>query len=262
MNRLGVSSACYYPLPTEESFLKACNAGFKCIELFFNSPSELSDSFIDDIIKMKNNYGIEIPSVHPFMSFAESFFLFSSYERRFYDILDLYKRFFEIMQKTDSEFFVIHGAKIPGSIEDELYFDRFHKLVNIGKEYNITVCQENVVSHRSESVDFLVKMHNAIGDDFNMVLDIKQAKRASQSPDDFIKKLGKTIKHIHISDYNEISSCIPPLEGHFDFYNFFKSLKEIDYQGKFIIELYNYSYKNESQILESYKKINEILIDY
>lgn len=262
MNRLGVSSACYYPQTTEASFLKACKAGFNCIELFFNSPSELSEAFINNLISVKNEFDIEIPSVHPFMSFAESFFLFSSYERRFFDILDLYRRYFEVMQKIGAEIFIIHGAKIPGSIDDNLYFERFKKLFDIGKSYNVLVCQENVVNYRSESIDFLVNMKKCLGDDFSMVLDIKQARRAAQKPDDFICRFGNSIKHIHISDFNEASTCIPPLEGEFDFIAFFNNLKNINYNGKFIIELYNHSYTNESQISDSFRKINELLIDY
>lgn len=262
MNRLGVSSACYYPETTEESFLKCCKEGFGNIELFFNSPSELSEKFIKDIILMKNEYGVTIPSVHPFMSFAESFYLFSSYERRFYDILDLYKRFFEVMNKLESDIFIIHGAKIPGSIDNELYFERFGKLSEIGKQFGVRVCQENVVHYRSESVSFLTEMKKYLKDDFHLVLDIKQARRAERSPYSFIDKLSDSIVHIHISDYNNDNTCIPPCEGLFNFTEFFERLKEKDYRGKFIIELYNYSYKQESQITESYKKIEKLLIDY
>lgn len=262
MNRLGVSSACYYPETTETSFLKCCQAGFENIELFFNSPSELSDEFINDILRIKNEYGINIPSVHPFMSFAESFYLFSSYERRFYDILDLYKRFFEVMQKLDSEIFVMHGAKIPGSIDNEMYFERFGKLAEIGNNFNVKVCQENVVHYRSESISFLTEMKNYLKDDFHLVLDIKQAKRAERSPFNFIEKLSDSIVHVHISDHNNENTCIPPCEGSFDFPQFFRKLSEKGYCGKFIIELYNHSYKNESQIVDSYKKIEKLLIDY
>ncbi len=262
MERLGISSACFYPQTTEDSFLKLCDAGIKCIELFFNSPSEIENEYVNQLVKWKTDYNVDIPSVHPFMSFAESFFLFSSYERRFYDILDFYRRFFEIMQKLQSEIFIVHGLKIPGSINEQTYFERFHKLVEIGKEYNVTVCQENVVQHHSQSVEFLQKMKNALGNDFSMVLDIKQARRSLESPYDFITKLNKHIKHIHISDYNADSSCIPPCEGLFDFKEFFAELYKIDYDGKFIIELYNYSYEDEKQIYKSFSKINEILVDY
>lgn len=262
MDRVGISSACFYPLTTEESFLKLCKANIKCVELFFNSPSEITDSFVNDLIKRQTEYGVNIPSVHPFMSFAESFFLFSSYERRFYDILDFYKKFFEITRKLNAEIFIIHGLKIPGSITEDIYFDRFRKLIETGKEYGVRVCQENVVQHHSQSVDFLKRMANALGDDFSLVLDIKQARRSLESPYDFINYLGKHIKHIHISDYNAKSSCIPPAEGLFDFKEFFTELQKIGYDKKFIIELYSYSYEDESQVFESFSKINEILVDY
>lgn len=261
MERLGISSACYYPLTTEESFKKLCLNNTKCIELFFNSPSELSENFISDLVKLQKEYGVTVPSVHPFMSFAETFFLFSSYERRFYDILDLYKRFFEIMNKLGAEIFVIHGSKIPGTISDKEYCDRFKKLIDIGKEFHIQVCQENVVDHKSQSVEFIEMMINEIGEDFGMVLDIKQAKRAHCCPFEFVKRINKHIKHIHISDHNTEFTCIPPCEGIFDFKSFFELLEEIGYDGKFIIELYSHSYTNEAQIYDSYEKIRKFLVD-
>lgn len=262
MEKLGISSACFYPQTTEDSFLKLCENNIKCIELFFNSPSELSDGFVDDILSLKNHYAISIPSVHPFMSFAESFFLFSSYERRFYDILDLYKRFFEVMNKLESKYFIIHGAKIPGSVSDELYCERFSKLIDLGLEFNINVLQENVVQHRSQSIEYLEMMKNNIGNKFGITLDIKQAKRAEVDPFLLIEKLSGIIKHIHISDFDDNSTCIPPLKGQFDFIAFFDLLKHYNYNGNYIIELYNHSYENENEIYDSYQKIKKILVDY
>lgn len=262
MPDLGISSACFYPLTTELSFLKACEAGIKTIELFFNSHSELSDEFINNIIQLKNKYDIKVPSVHPFMSFAETFFLFSTYERRFYDIIDLYRRFFEVMQKLESEVFILHGLKEPGIIEDNVYFDRFAKLIEIGKEFNVKVCQENVVLYKSQSADYLTKMKNYIGEDFYIVLDIKQAHKANEDPYRIIDKMGERIKHVHISDYNESSPCIPPFEGLFDFNRFFDAMRKIRYNGSYIIELYSYSYNNELQIYDSYEKTKKLLIDY
>jgi sugar phosphate isomerase/epimerase len=95
-----------------------------------------------------------------------------------------------------------------------------------------------------------------------MVLDIKQAYRADENVYDFINKIGTSIKHIHISDHDAENSCIPPLSGCFDFNGFFNELKKIDYSGKFMIELYDNSYKDEQEIYTSYKKIKELLVDY
>lgn len=261
MNKLGISSACFYPLVTEESFRKLCNAGIHCAELFVNSPSELDLPFVKEIEKMKNDADIDIVSMHPFMSFAESFYLFSSYERRFFDILPLYEKFFEACQMLGTHIFVIHGAKLSGSVSDELYCERFGKLMELGKKYDVSVCQENVVHYRSENVDYLMKMKQLIGEDFGIVLDIKQARRTFISPYDIINNLGKYIKHVHISDYNAKKDCIPPLCGNFDFSEFFDEMKKIDYNGAYIIELYDHSYENEEDIFISYRKTADLLVE-
>ncbi len=261
MKKVGISTACFYPLETEKSFDIVCESGCRCTELFFNSPSEISESFIKEIRAKQLYHGMDIVSVHPFMSFAESFYLFSSYERRFYDIFPLYERFFEVMNELDSRIFVLHGSKIPGSIPDELYFERFAKLIETGKKYGISVCQENVVHHRAQNYEYLKAMTDFIGEDFGIVLDIKQARRADTNPYDIINTLHKNIKHIHISDFNDAKDCIPPLAGYFDFVHFFKTLKEKNYQGNYIIELYEHSYENIQEIFDSYAKISKLLID-
>ena len=79
---IGASSACFYPDVTENSLERLGRLGIKTAELFLNSPSELKDEFVKTIIDIKNKYGINIVSLHPFQSFAESFYLFSNYERR------------------------------------------------------------------------------------------------------------------------------------------------------------------------------------
>lgn len=259
---VGVSSACLYPDTTENSFLCLCKSDIKLIEVFFNTFSELTDNYIDELIAIKNEYDVKISSVHPFLSFAETYFLFSDYERRFLDTLEIYKRFFEITRKLGSDIFIIHGLKEKGVIEDNLYFERFARLIEIGKSYGVKVCQENVVLFRAQTAEYLKKMSDYIGDDFNIVLDIKQAKRANENPFRIIDTVGDKICHVHISDHNASQTCLPPLEGEFDFHEFYKKMKKIDYNGDFIIELYSNSYNNKSQIFDSYEKTKKLLIDY
>lgn len=255
----GVSTACYYPLETEAALTVAGEYGIKNVEVFLNSPSELSDEFVDKLIAIKEKYGINIVSVHPFFSFAESFFLFSNYERRFHDILPLYDKFIEVTRKLGADIFVIHGAKIPGSVSDEEYCRRFAHLIDTGKKYGVRVCHENVVYHRGQSPEYLKMMRDNIGDDFKIVLDIKQAHRAGYTPYDFIDKLGDSIVHIHISDRNDEKDCITPLKGEFDFKKLFETMKNIRYDGKYIIELYEWSYKDRAEIAEAYNKLSEMI---
>lgn len=254
----GVSSACFYPVETETALKLTGEYGYRNVELFLNSHSELYDDFVEKLISVKEKYNLNIVSVHPFASFAESFNLFSNYERRYTDILPLYDRFFEVTAKLGASFFVFHGAKIPGTISDEEYCRRFRHLIEMGKKYGIQVCHENVVHHRCESPDYLKMMRDNIGEDFKMVLDIKQAHRAGFSPYDFIEKLSDAIVHIHISDRNSEKDCITPLKGEFDFPAFFKTMEKTGYEGKYIIELYEWSYETKEEIFEAYKKLQKL----
>ena len=58
-NSTGVSSACFYPLETEKSLELAGECGFHTVELFLNSHSELEDSFVDELISVKNKYNLK-----------------------------------------------------------------------------------------------------------------------------------------------------------------------------------------------------------
>lgn len=259
MYRFGVSSACFYPEETEKALITTGECGFHNAELFLNSHSELEDEYIDNIISIKEKYNLNIVSLHPFASFAESFYLFSNYERRYTDILPLYDKFFEVTARLGADFFVFHGAKIPGSISDDEYCKRFTHLIEMGKKYGVRVCQENVVHHRSESPEYLRMMKDKIGEDFNVVLDIKQAHRAGFTPYDFIDILGDSIVHIHISDRNGEKDCIPPLQGEFDFKKLFDKMNAIGYKGKYIIELYYWSYDDKDEIIRAYNELNNML---
>ena len=261
MNKLGISSACYYPLVTEQSFDKLCRTGAKCAEIFFNSPGELEPTFVRELTARQKEYGVDVVSVHPFMSFAEDFYLFSNYERRFYEIMPLYERFFEVCQALGAHIFVMHGAKIPGTLPDEAYCERFWKLMEAGKPYGVQVCQENVVHYRSESATYLKMMKDAIGKDFGVVLDVKQARRALISPYDVIDAVGECIRHVHISDYRADKDCVTPLSGKFDFREFFETMKGIGYEGAYIIEVYRHSYEDEREIADSFQKVQDLLIE-
>ena len=80
--KIGVSTSCFYPLETEVSLENLGKAGIRHTEIFFNALSELKQSFVDMLLDIKSEYGITVASVHPTMSLAESFMIFSNCERR------------------------------------------------------------------------------------------------------------------------------------------------------------------------------------
>ena len=89
---IGVSTASFYPLETEAALEELGKAGVKYTEIFFNALSELKPAFIDILEDILDNYDMKVTSVHPTMSLAESFMIFSSYERRYYEAEEQYRR--------------------------------------------------------------------------------------------------------------------------------------------------------------------------
>ena len=67
---IGVSTASLYPLETELALKKIGEAGVKNTEIFFNCESELKPAFIDMLIDIKDEYGINVTSIHPTCSLA------------------------------------------------------------------------------------------------------------------------------------------------------------------------------------------------
>lgn len=234
----GISTSCLYPLETEKSLEELGRLGIKTCEVFLNSPSETTPEFAKILNRISAEYGIKIKSVHPFSSFAETYMLFSEYQKRFGDMLDFYKRNFEVTSMLGAHISVIHGSLLPGKINKNEYIERFAVLCEAGREFGVKVAQENVNRHFSESPDFITTMKNALGDDFYLVFDVKQAVRAGYNPLDFAEKFKDDIIHIHISDHDQNHDCLPPAEGCFDFKKLLSIMNSADYSGDYIIELY------------------------
>lgn len=260
--RIGASTGCFYPELTEKSLTTLGELGVKTVEVFTNSFGEISPAFVKQLNEIKDHYGMEIISFHPFMSFAEGFFLFSEYERRYEESLEMCKPFFEAAANLGAKYYVLHGAKKGCPISREVYIHRFYRFCEIAKQYGVQVAHENVVHYESESVEFMRSLQAALGDDFKMVLDLKQARRAEVDPFDFINAVGENIAHVHVSDCTAQSKCAPiNAQGLFDFDRLFGELKQKGYDGKFIVELYRQSYGDKIEIAHSIANLDEILRD-
>jgi sugar phosphate isomerase/epimerase len=253
--KLGVSTASLYPLETELALEEIGKAGIKTAEIFFNAESELKDSFIDILIDIKEKYGMEITAVHPTMSLAESFMIFSGYERRFYESLDEFARYSEIAAELGAKYIILHGGKNNGILTDEEYCERYMRLKEQTLKNNVTILQENVFNHRAGDIEFLRSMQNILKNDAEFCIDIKQSLRCGYSPVELIEEFSPNIRHYHISDNSLAGDCLLPGNGTFNFKDFFKLIKSTGYNGDCIIEVYSNSYHDYSEISDSYKKL-------
>jgi len=248
--RIGMSSSCFYPEETEAALRRIGEAGAGTAEVFFNSPSELSGERLRALCGIRAQYGMEIVSIHPFMSFAEGFWLFSEYERRFHDSLAFYPRFFEAAEALGAHLFVLHGARHL-KIEPDRYAERLFLLNEAAKPFGVQVAHENVVHYVGEDPAFMQHLHRQLGRDFAMVLDLKQAYRANVDPFRFIDTVGEQIAHVHISDNDDSHDCLPPGKGTFPYPRLFHALHVCGYNGRFIIELYRQNFDDERDLMEA-----------
>ena len=254
--KLGISTACLYPMETERAFKTLLGLDFEVFEIFFNSFSELEDNFID-CLKNMNKANRRIKSIHPFTAGFESFLLFSSYYRRFQDGIKLYEKYFHAAQRIGAKLVVLHGDKYgkEKGISDEEYFKRFEKLSEVAELYGVILAQENVNLYRSQRPQFIREMKQYLGKRAAFVLDIKQAVRAKEDPFVICDAMGERLIHVHLNDHDEKSDCLLPGRGNMDYNRLASLLKKHDYKGDIVIEVYNENFQDIREFAEIYHKI-------
>lgn len=256
---IGVSTASLYPLHIEDAFEKLAEMGIKTAEVFANSTCEAREPFISQICELRDENAMRITSFHPFSSPMESVFLFSTYDRRVEEMLTLYREFFGAMNRLGAKIFVVHGAILSSKCTAEHYLKQFRLLSETGREFGVTVAQENVSYCLSGSLDFLKLMKRELGDHAKFVLDLKQARRSKADPLEYIDALGTSIVHCHLSDANADFDCLPIGKGDFDFKSLIQKLRSIGYNGALIVELYRDNYGEFTELRESVDALTEII---
>ncbi len=257
---IGVSSACLYPMLTEESLNKLINIGFRHFEIFINSNGELKSEYISTIRSILDKHDSKVISIHPYISGFEPCLIFSDYYRRFEDSVFIYERFFKAASDYNAKYVVMHGDRIrnPVLITDEEYFKRFKVLSELADKYSVTLVQENVNLFRSSDPKFIKSMRNYLKDRAKFVLDTKQCIRSGCCVYDMLRAMGDNIVLIHVSDHDEKSDCILPGRGNFDFLKFSNMLLEKGYKGDLIIELYNSGVSSLDALWNSYLYLKRI----
>ena len=255
----GVSTACLYPELTEEALYDLAVNGISHVEIFLNSDSELKKPFIANLAEIMRRYDVTCRSVHPFACPIEPMMLFSRYERRVSDMLDYYRKHFEAMNQLGAEIFVFHGNYKVVAVEPGLYCERYLKLVEAGKEFGVTVAQENVDRCQSGSLSFLREMNKLLGSDAHFVIDVKQAVRAGESPVNMLHMLGSHVCHIHISDHSDKGDCLLLGAGNFKIRNFLEILYHYHADCSVMLELYRENFRGISDLFSNYRMLGSMI---
>lgn len=257
--KIGVSTASLYPLHVEDAFAELARLGVKAAEVFANSTSEAGEPYISMIKNICAENEMTVTSFHPFSSPMESVFLFSTYDRRIEEMMSLYRGFFGSMNALGAKIFVLHGAILSSKCSVSHYINQFRMLSEAGREFGITVAQENVCYCMSGKLEFLKMMKRELGDNAKFVLDLKQARRSGEDPLEYVEALGRSIIHCHVSDGDDGHDCLPIGEGSFDFGKLTRRLSDKGYDGAYIVELYRDNYGSFEELKKSADRMAEFV---
>ena len=259
-SRIGISSACFYPEETLDSIKECINLGFKNIEIFMNSFSELEKPYLKTIAEVCRDNGVKITSIHPFTSGFEYMYFFSAYKKRAKDSIDyFYKKYFETAAYLGADYFVFHGdaTKAPFFGMDN-YCEVLSLIKDTAKAEGVTLAHENVSVARAGNPEFMKEVHERFGEgNLKFVFDLKQTIRGGYDPHKMLDAMGNDIVHVHINDWAD-GECRLPYAGKLNIDEIISRLESSGYAGKYIIEVYRNNFTDNSEILtaanELYKR--------
>ncbi len=230
--------------------------GFKNIEIFINTFSELEEPFLKRVVEASREYGVNITSIHPFTSGFEYMMFFSAYKKRARESAEFYRRFFHAAAYLGAKYTVFHGdaTKAPFFGMDN-YCEVLELLMRTAKSEGCTLAHENVSTARGGNPIFMRELRDRFGKgNISFVLDIKQVVRGGYDPFDMIDAMGSDIAHVHINDYSELG-CRLPFAGKLELEAIISKIEAHGYDGKYIIEVYHGDFEDDADIIRCAAKL-------
>lgn len=259
MNKIHVSDLILYEKSADFilEFLEKNN--IKNLE-FFIEP--LDKEYTEKMMKVLDNYSFDSISFHgPFRRCNLADLSSQSWQ----DTLDSYKKSFEIAQKYNPKFMVLHTNEgIPSKIVDENLKNEIQKkiqyLVNLGKEYDIDVVienvgiKENMVFSQEEYEEMILK------NSYKSLIDIGHAHLNEWKIGELIKKLKDNILgfHFHNND-SKYDSHNTLYYGDINYDNIIECVK-LNTPNAVIVLEYDFS-RDLNILLEDMKKVENKIIN-
>ncbi len=257
---IGISTGCFFPRNPDESLKAIGMLGAKSTEVFFNTDSQLNESYLYNLKNIAEQYGIRVISVHPFTSAIETFMFWAKTEHKLEDSIIYYEKYFRACQILGAQYVVIHGCHDWAEyMSMEKYTQIFNLISRKAREYGVYVCQENVVKYKCGYIENLHKFRQYADEDVKFVFDIKQAVRAKQDIYEMVDLMGDRISHIHISDFTMEENSLLPGTGNFDYKKLFEYVSEKYGVNDILIEVYKENIPEEDSLVDSLELLKNII---
>ncbi len=260
-SRIGVSSACFYPDEALDAIKHSIDLGFKNLEIFLNTFSELEEPHLKAVNAMCRENGVKVVSVHPFTSGFEYMLFFSAHKKRAIESADIYRKYFHAAAVLGAEYTVFHGdsATSPFFGMDN-YCEVLANLMRVAKEEGVTLVHENVSTARAGDPRFMKDLHERFGrGNIKFVFDLKQTARGGFDAMAMLYAMGDDIVHVHINDWLE-GECRLPYAGKLDLDKVISRIEDSGYKGKYIIEVYRQNFSEDKEITHSAEILSAHLV--
>jgi sugar phosphate isomerase/epimerase len=223
------------------------DAGFKAVELWADPPHAWPRHVIDEEDKIKRvveELGLRVYSVCP------HFAPWGGLNIAHYN--DGIRRESVVQLKESIEMAHAFGAElvlaVPGWVYCPQIFpiekarryavESLRECASLAKNYDIRIGLENTLTFVDPS-DILAIIEEVGASNVGSYVDVSNALRSGFAPAEYIRKLGRTIFAVHLSDANSRNDHLPIGKGDIDFSQVIKALKDVDYAGNIIFEMFN-----------------------
>ncbi len=216
---------------------------------------------LEAVNQICRNNGVRVVSVHPFTSGFEYMLFFSAHKQRARESAEFYRKFFHAGAVLGADFTVFHGdaSRSPFFGMDN-YCEVLWHIMEVAKSEGVTLVHENVSTARAGNPEFVKELHNRFGNgNIKFVFDLKQTVRGGFEPLKMLEAMGRDIVHVHINDWKS-GECRLPFAGELDISTVLSRLSELDYGGKYIIEVYRHNFSSDSEIIESKRLLEAALM--
>ncbi len=252
--KTGISTASLYlRKETEDALTVIKSLGADCAELFYQTFYEYRPEFSATLDR-----GIEVSSVHVNTFHIENA-LFSRSRRIRGDGFYWLDQAMRSAQLLGCKAYTFHGKPDKGLAPD---VDTEAEYIRAASEfcarYGVRLCLENVAWCTYNKAGKFSELKKRIPELYG-VLDIKQARRSGYPYKDYIKDMKGSISHVHLSDVDLKGRMCLPGRGTLDFKEILSRLRDADFDGSVIIEVYNENYSDISELKTSLDYLKDIV---
>jgi sugar phosphate isomerase/epimerase len=243
--RIGVSSGAFYPIvPTENVPARAAELGISDIELLLQTAGEYSPRFLRQVRDEADACGVAVHSLHLYQALHP---LFTSYQRRTDEAIDLFRRVLEGAHITGAHVVVWHGASRAEATAPDAW-DQFivmtARLAELSAEAGVMLGIENVSWCVVSAVRDVLRLNVALEEmphagAVGYVFDSFQALEAEANPFMLLAAMEGRIIDVHISDGqsgNRAHRHLLPGSGELPWPALIKAISATGYAGPMMLE--------------------------